>query len=161
MTKKYVHVENPVSLNEVYAQVVEYIRRLKIQFKERYSNLIIAAANPEDIIKFINQDPRAKQWKRDYLMQIDYAIWYIYEERVLKMPIPKIEEQSVEDKIIAKLFRKTKWFMANHISFLDSDLKIDDIILFMERDPIIKEWNGDFLLQIIEQSERFKMQLLE
>ena len=161
MTEKFVPIENLESLNEIYAHVAEYIRRSKIQFKERYYICSIAAANSEDIIKFINQDPRIKQWDRDYLRRIDDAIWYIYEERVLKMPIPKIVEQSLEDKIIAKLFRKTKWFMVNHISFLDNDLKIEDIILFMERDPIIKEWNGDFLMQIIEQTERLKKQLLE
>ncbi|MHB1148406.1 MAG: hypothetical protein ACYC01_12535, partial [Lutibacter sp.] len=73
---------------------------------------------------------------------------------------PKIDLQTEEDRVLSKLLRKNNFFSFFTYIFNSKMVSIQHIIQFMERDPIIFEWNADFVWQVSQEVNQVKNKLL-
>ena len=146
-------VIDSTALDEINAEVIEYLRREKIQNPEDYSCLAIKGVKPNDIIKLINKADITTRWGHDYTIRVIAAIDYIYDECIIPYKGYTVEKQTEEDRILAKILRNR-----GNIMFYGDELServsLNHVIDYLERSELLLNWNHRFI-------ERTKMQVDE
>ena len=141
-----------------YDSVLTYLKKFKFYNKSGYEYLILFGVNPNDIIKYIEHPEKCGNWPFDFVCQVESAITKISKKYLIDFPI--IELQTDEDRVLSKLLRKNNFFSFFTNIFNSRMVSIHHIIQFMERDPIIFEWNADFVWQVSQEVIKVKKELL-
>ncbi|MHB1197225.1 MAG: hypothetical protein ACYC0A_10335 [Lutibacter sp.] len=141
-----------------YESVLTYLKKYKLYNKSAYEYLILFGVNPNDIIKFMEHPEKCGNWPFDFVCQVESAIAKI--DKKYLIDFPKIDLQTEEDRVLSKLLRKNNFFSFFTYIFNSKMVSIQHIIQFMERDPIIFEWNADFVWQVSQEVNQVKNKLL-
>jgi len=138
--------------------VLTYLKKMKLHNKSAYDKIIIFGAKPHDIIKFIERPEDCGRWPIDFVYKVQSTIPKI--SKMFLIDFPKIEQQTEEDRILSKLLRKNNFPNFDADTFFGIMVSVNHVIQFLERDPVIYEWNAFFVLQVSEEVIRVKEKLL-
>lgn len=152
-------VIDSTALDDINAEVIEYLRREKIQDPEYYSCIAVKGVKPNDIIKLINKADITTRWGRDYTIRVNAAIDYIYDECIIPYKGYTIEKQTEEDRILAKIIRNR-----GNMMFYDDELServsLNHVIGYLERSELLLNWNHRFIERTKIQVDQIKEMLL-
>ncbi len=148
------------SEQEVFDQVVEYLKKTKRQYPILYEKMILFGAKPNDIIKFITNRSATVEWNFDYKMTVDFALNRIYDEIIDVIPYPALEPQSQEDIIVAKILSKIEPLLPSIFKIGNFCVSFPHIIAFLNRDAVITDWNPDFVIDVMRETQRLKDELI-
>ncbi len=147
-----------VEINETEARVLEYLRKYKKFLPEYFDKLVIFGARANDIVKIIQNPDACGHWRFDYVYTVFEAIKKINKKYLI--PFPEIEEQTEEDRVISYILKKNAQLCLGTTDFFKGTVNVNHVIEFMERNPVIYDWNADFVLNVQYEVMRVKNFLL-
>ncbi len=134
-------------ISEKDKQVLEFVKSELRRYEHQNGVLIFFGVGAKDMVKFIERPEACGKWPFDFVCEMMEAIKKMHAKFII--PYPEIEEQTEEDRVLAKLLKKhdhiPKGMDAAYIITQD-DLK--DIVAYMERREVIKEWTAYYLSAI-------------
>jgi hypothetical protein len=145
-------------INSTEQKVLIYLKKMKLQNKSCYDRLILFGVKPNDIIKYIERPEDCGKWPFDFVYQVQNAVTKISKNYL--MDFPEIEIQTEEDRVLSKLLTKNNFYPFGTNTFFKNDITVHHVTAFMERNEVIYEWNGDFILRIQQEVNRVKAFLL-
>ncbi|TRX16124.1 hypothetical protein FNW25_01740 [Flavobacterium franklandianum] len=147
--------KDTIAMNQ---NVVTYLKKFKLHHKALYDRLIIFGVKPNDVIKYLEQPEQCGNWPFDFVCEMASVIPKISKKYLIDFPI--IELQTEEDRVISKLLRKNNLLAFDIKIYLNKMVSVNHLIQFMERDPIIYEWNAYFVWQVSQEVIEVKEKLL-
>ena len=146
---------------EIAEKEVKVLKYLKNEQKFVSENNVIVSyygVSAKDIIKFIEHPELCGRWPFDYVFQIENTITKISKKYIIDFP--QIEIQTEEDRVLSKLLKKNNFLAFGTNTFFDKIVTVKHVIQFMERDPIIYEWNAYFVWLVSHVVLRVKEKLI-
>jgi hypothetical protein len=140
-------------------RVLDYLKKLKIQYPDSYNRLTIFGLKPNDIIKYIERPEDCGRWPFDFVAQVNFAITKISKKYLIDFP--DIELQTEEDRVLSKILKKNNFFAFDSNTFFGAEITVHHVIAYMERDSAIYNWNAYFINQVRQEVKRVKEYLLE
>lgn len=132
--------------------VLTFLNNLKLQNKASFELVMFSAVKPHDIIKYIERPEDCRHWPMDFVYQVDRAIAQIDIKYIVDLP--KIEEQTEEERVLSKLLRKNDCFAFGTNTFFKNEITAYHVITYMQRNEIMYSWNADFILKIQHEVKR-------
>jgi len=110
------------------------------------------------IKKYIAHPEKCGNWPFDFVCLVERSVKKLLKHYII--PHPALEEQTEEDRVLSRLLRKNSYLCFGTNLFFKSKVKVEHVILYMERSEEIKNWTTCFLLSVIEETKRTKDFLL-
>lgn len=140
--------------DEEKLQVLDYVKASIRRHENEYGVLSFYAVGAKDIIKFIERPEACERWPYDFECRVEEAIASLAKKYIV--PFPEIEEQTEEDRVLSKLFKKHKNLTVGNTDFFNNYFQAHHFIYYMERHPDIYKWDAYFIKKLQHEIKRMK-----
>lgn len=141
-------------ISEKDKQVLDYVKSELDRYANQNTVLIFFGVSAKDMVKFIERPEACGKWPFEFVCQMTKAIDKTHKKYII--PYPEIEDQTEEDRVIAKILMKNNLFKFGTNTFFKNGITVQHVIQYLERDSSIYNWNAIFAVQVQQEVIRVK-----
>ena len=148
-------------MNAIANNHIEVLVFLKKELELANSRGFISAffgAGLKDMIKYIETPEKCGRWPLELLLLTEEAIKKTKKKYLIDFPV--IENQTEEDRVLSKLLLKNNYFCFGKNTLFDGIVQLENVVQYMERQPLIYDWTSYFVLRVQATTTKVKEFLL-